>query len=1026
MKDSLKVTRKAGILLMTACLLGSATIQAAPKDSKMNDLPIVMQNQGITVKGIVTDPLGDPLPGVNIVERGTQNGAMTDLDGQYVITVANTQSILEFSYVGFRPHEEVVGTGTTYDVILREDSQLMDEIVVIGYGTQKKADVTSSVASVKSESFNKGAILDAGQLVQGKVAGLQISLPTGDPTASTSIILRGSTTLQGDRSPLVLVDGVPGSFSTVAPEDIESIDVLKDGSATAIYGTRGTNGVIIITTKSRKGDAPATIDYNGYISVSDMVRKADFMDAGDFRARLAEGWSFSGANDKDYGADTNWLDEISRKGISHVHNLTFRGGGKQTGVLANLTYESRQGTMKKSDVENIRGRFEVNHRMFDDKLTSTVSFIANERKAYTASNTGLFEDVYRQSSIQNPTQHIYDENGDYIERDVYFYTNPVSLLNEREGEYRNRNLRFTGSLEYRPISSLSLKAMYTRKGQSHINGYYYTHKHYTTTEGGYNGYAYRYTSDYRSDLMELTASWTENFDKHTIGFVGGYNYEGNVFEDFSMNNRDFATDAYSYNNMNAGLGIKNGDGGIASYKRSDKLIGVFARATYNYDDRYLLMVSIRRDGSSKFGEDHKWGNFPAISLGWRLNEEEFMSDVDWLDNLKIRAGYGVTGTNITDPYQSLSSLKYENYFVHNGEWINTLIPARNPNPELKWEKKFEYNLGVDFDFWNGRFGGSIDVYLRDTKDALWNYEVASPPYQYTSIMANAGEIRNQGFEIALNAIPVQKQDFEWSTNVSFSTNKNELRALGNDKFTSPVNYFYAGHTGEPIQVNTHKNVIGGPIGDFFGLRSVGLSSEGKWIVERYKRDENGNVTEKFYDLAENAKDEDRQTLGNGVPTTFLNWNNQFRYKNFDLSISMRGAFNYEILNFQKMYYGNPTIQYNVLNNAFDLHPVIDLGTGKATGEKVRINDSQRFVSEYIEKGDYWKIDNVTLGYTFNLPRSKYIKYLRLYASCLNLATITGYSGIDPEVRMTGNDPGMDSRDKYPTVRSYTFGVNVTF
>lgn len=1027
MKINTKLKKASVLPLVVACLFGATSNTfALPTNKGENELPAVMQNQQITIKGSVKDVSGEGLPGVNIIEKGTTNGVMTDFNGNYSITVSNTRAVLVLSYVGFSSQEITVGTKTTIDAILKEDSQLMDEIVVIGYGTQKKVDVTSSVASVKSESFNKGAVLDAGQLVQGKVAGLQISLPTGDPTASTSVILRGSTTLQGDREPLILVDGVPGSFSTVSPEDIETIDVLKDGSATAIYGTRGTNGVIIITTKSRKGDAPPTIDYNGYISISNMFRKADFMDADDLRARLAEGWSFSGANSQDFGSNTNWLDEVARTGISHVHNLTFRGGAKQTSVLANLTYEDRQGTMIKSDVENIRGRFEMNHHMFDDKLVTTLAIIANEKKAYTASNSGLFEDVYRQTSIQNPTQPVYDENGDYVERDVYFYTNPVSLLKERQGEYRNRNVRFTGSMEYRPISNLSLKAMYTRKGQSNINGYFLTRKHHTTTENGYNGYAYRYTSDYRNDMTELTASWNESFGKHRVGFVGGYNYEYNVFEEFSMNNRNFPTDSYSYNNMESGLGIKNGDGGIYSYKKDDKLIGLFARATYNYDDRYLMMVTIRRDGSTKFGDDHKWGNFPSVSFGWRLSEEEFMKDVSWVDNLKIRAGYGVTGTNIKDPYTSLASLNYEDYFLYNGTWINTLIPARNPNPDLRWEKKYEYNFGLDFDLLDGRLGGSIDAYLRDTKDALWDYAVASPPYQYTYIKANAGEIRNKGIEVAINAIPVSTQDFTWSTNMTFSTNKNELRALGNDKFTSPLDYFDSGHTGEPIQTSTHRNKIGGPIGDFFGLKSVGLSSDGKWVVERLNRDEDGNVTSVYYDLAENANDTDKQILGNGVPSTFLNWNNQFRYKNFDFSVSMRGAFNFEILNFQKMYYGNPTIQYNVLNSAFDLHPVVDMTTGKSTGTKVHINDSQRYVSEYIEKGDYWKIDNVTLGYTFNQIKSKYIKNLRVYASCLNLATFTGYSGVDPEVRMTDNDPGIDSRDKYPTVRSFTFGINATF
>lgn len=373
------------------------------------------------------------------------------------------------TYVGYTTQE--VSATRNPNIILHEDDHNLNEVVVIGYGTQKKADVTSAVASVKSEAFNKGAILDAGQLVQGKVAGLQISLANGDPTGSTSVMLRGASTLMGSRDPLILVDGVPGSFSTVAPEEIESIDVLKDGSATAIYGTRGTNGVIIITTKSGRREQPTTIEYSGYVSVSNQLKRPDFMGADDLRARWEEGLEFSGANDQDYHATTNWLDEVSRTGVSNVHNVTLRGGGKSTSMLGNVTYEQRQGTLKKSDMKNIRARLELTHRMFNDKLTTNLQLIANERK--NNAGIGFGYNVYRMACIQNPTQPVYDDEGNYVERNVYFYDNPITPLNEHTGTNRNRNIRFTGSLEFRPISDLIIKGMLTRKGQSNDRGYYY-------------------------------------------------------------------------------------------------------------------------------------------------------------------------------------------------------------------------------------------------------------------------------------------------------------------------------------------------------------------------------------------------------------------------------------------------------------------------------------------------------------------------------------------------------------------------
>lgn len=1019
-----------------AALLLANPVAAMASDGAAGKLNVQSVQQGsLKVSGVVKDVDGEPIIGASIFEKGTKNGTVTDVNGKFSLDVKPGASLI-VSYVGYTTQE--VSATRNPNIILHEDDHNLNEVVVIGYGTQKKADVTSAVASVKSEAFNKGAILDAGQLVQGKVAGLQISLANGDPTGSTSVMLRGASTLMGSRDPLILVDGVPGSFSTVAPEEIESIDVLKDGSATAIYGTRGTNGVIIITTKSGRREQPTTIEYSGYVSVSKQLKRPDFMGADDLRARWKEGLEFSGANDQDYGATTNWLDEVSRTGVSNVHNVTLRGGGKSTSMLGNVTYEQRQGTLKKSDMKNIRARLELTHRMFNDKLTTNLQLIANERK--NNAGIGFGYNVYRMACIQNPTQPVYDDEGNYVERNVYFYDNPITPLNEHTGTNRNRNIRFTGSLEFRPISDLIIKGMLTRKGQSNDRGYYYSHKAVTTTESGYNGYAYNYSYDLINDLYEITADWHHTFDKHNVGVIVGYNYEKTRYEWFDESNRNFPTDSYTYHKIETGKGLQNGAATMSSYKQEDTLIGLFGRVTYNYDDRYLLMASLRREGSSKFGADHKWGTFPGVSAGWRINNEKFMKGVKWVDNLKLRVGYGVTGININDPYQSLASLNYTNYFLYDGQWISTLVPARNANPDLRWEKKIEYNLGIDFELLKGRLGGAIDLYQRDTKDGLWNYTVPVPPYQYSTIMANVAKIRNSGIEILVNFVPVRTKDFEWRGNISYSHNKNEVRSISNDQFTMSTDYFYTGHTGEPIQTSTHRVKVGEPLGQFFGLKSVGLDESGKWVVERLKHDDPNDpekVTGTYYGLAEDANDADKQVLGNGIAKHFLNFNNTLTYKGFDLSINMRGQFGFQILNFQEMYYANPTIQYNVLNSAFDMHPVVSVSEDGSsisyTGKQTRIADAQRYVSEYVENGSFWKIDNLTLGYTFNTSKWKIVRNLRVYASCLNLLTITSYKGLDPEMSFRGDETGgyalafgTDHRDKFPTIRSYTFGINVTF
>lgn len=1004
-------------LLLSACLLLSANAGSHQLFANTeNSLLEVSQQKGITITGVIKDASGMELPGVNVVEKGTTNGTMSDMDGKFTLTVSDSKAILQFSYVGFQSQELAVGNQKSVTVKLIEDSQLVDEVVVIGYGTQKKGDVTSAISSVKSESFVKGAVTDAGQLVQGKVAGLTITMPSGDPTGNTQIMLRGISSLKGGSSPLVLVDGVPGSLNTVAPEDIESIDVLKDGSATAIYGTRGTNGVIIITTKASRKEMPPTIEYAGYLSISNILKRPDFMDASELRQKWSEGYEFLGANSEDFGYDTDWLGEISRTALSHVHNLSLRGGSKQTSYTASINYRNREGTFKNTDFEAFTTRFDIVHSMYDNKLTANVSAVLSEHTMPRSWSTY----IYRQALIHNPTEPVRSEDGNWNERDLYFYDNPVSYLNETVGEMKRKNQRFTGSLTYRPIESLTLKGMYARRTSSTTDGYYQTKKHVSTTKNGKNGYAYRRDADTYSNLIELTANFQKSFGKHNFSALVGYNYEDNTESWLKVDNYDFPTDAYTYNKIEAGQALQRGEATMSSYKSLDKLIGLFARVSYNYDDRYLFMFSLRHEGSTKFGADHKWGNFPGVSVGWRINKEHFMEDYTWLDNLKLRAGYGVTGINVGDPYTSLSSLNYEGAFLNNGTWSKNLETVRNANPDLRWEKKHEFNVGLDWDVLDGRLGGTLDYYNRRTKDAIWEYPVPVPPYLHDTMLANAAEMENSGFELLLHATPVKTDNFEWNTNVSYSTNKNKVVSISSDKFSIDKDYIYQGATGEPIQTSTHIVQVGKAIGTFYGLKSVDITDDGLWIVEG-KDPQTGEWTRM---LADQADSNSWQDLGNGIPKHYLNWNNTLTYKGFDLSINMRGAFGFSILNYQRMYYENakPSIQYNRLNSAFD----------KVYG-KSPVMDDQRYVSYYIEKGNYWKIDNVTLGYTFNkLGKQNVVKNLRIYGSVLNLATITGYKGLDPEIPLnTGDDygilnAGVDDRDKYPTTRSYTFGVNVTF
>ena len=956
------------------------------------------------VSGKVTDATtGEFLVGVSVYEKGTQNATTTDVNGVYTLNAIKKGQVLVFSFIGMKTTEITTDTRTIYDVVMQSEATGLNEVVVIGYGTQKKGDVTSAVSTVKSDKFVQGATKDAAQLIQGKVAGLTVSSSSGDPTQGTQIMLRGISTLMASSEPLVIVDGVPGNLNSVAPEDIASIDVLKDGSAAAIYGTRGNNGVIFVTTKRATINTPSTLEYSSYVSTQAIARKMDFLTASEYRQKIAEGIGF-----EDLGGSTDWLKEVTRTPVSQSHNLTFKGGNATSSYTASLNYRQFQGIFQKSDNDQFIGRLNLTHAMFNNKLKFNFD-MSSRNMSYWAGGDGYSFNtgIYRQVIIRNPTDVVKDANGAWQERDTYMYDNPVGLLNESNGLNKEKELRYSGSALYTPITDLHLKLMVSRVENSAIRGYYETKQHVSTTKYGKNGYASRSTDVNFDNLLEFTTDYSKNIEKHNVTLLGGYSYEYYEAENFWMQNWDFPTDLFSYNNMGTGDALIRGEAPMGSGKSSSTLIGFFGRFNYNYDNKYLVMASYRREGSSKFGENYKWGNFPAVSFGWRISSEPFMSNLTFLHELKLRAGYGVTGTSPTDPYQSQTSLNYGNRFLYNGKWIQGISPVRNPNPDLRWEKKEELNLGLDFAFLKGIVSGSVDLYKRTTRDMLYDFPVPMPPYLYSTILANSAEMENKGVEVMLAANnPFQSEMFKWTTSLTYSMNKNKLLSLSSDQYKLTVDYIDAGYTGEPIQTNTHRVKVGEPIGNFWGYKSVGVDENGEWIIEN-----KDGVQKSIVD----ADETDKQFIGNGLPKAYLGFNNTFNYKNFDLTVNLRGAFGFQILNFSRMYYENTyDLAYNKLASAFD----------KVYGQDLKSNLC--YVSYYVEQGDYVKLDNVTLGYTFDVKNSKVFKNARVYASGLNLLTITGYKGIDPEVNRSGLDPGDDQRDKYPTTRTFSIGVNVTF
>lgn len=990
-------------MLLTAALVAFSASAAYAATN-----PATLQQTKKQVSGTVTDKVGAVI-GASVMVPGTSIGVVTDVDGHYTIEVPAGTKVLEVSCIGYATQQITLGAGNVYNVVLVEDSQLLAETVVVGYGTMKKGEVASAITSVKSDNFVVTPSSNAAELIKGKVPGLVVNNPDGNPVSSTQVSLRGATTLKASTAPLVLIDGIPGSLDQVSPDDIDQIDVLKDGSAAAIYGTRGTNGVIIITTKNVTGELPTTVDFNAYVSTQSITRALPYLTADEYRT-LAKG--HVGYNDG--GASTNWLDEITRTPLTQIYNVSLKGGTKQTNYVASFEYRGMQGIIKLSDNTMMFPRIDVTHRMFDGKVKLNASVNGYTVKYHNGSDGGSFDTAVYNNINYNPTSPVYQPDGSYTENTgITDYYNPVSLLNETKGSTEGTMLRMQGNITYTPIPGLDFKALVSSNVYNQVQGHYETKAHSYNARTPKNGFASRGTVRNQQDMLELTAQYKNSFlQDHYYTVLVGYSYLNNNYQNYWMQNSNFAVDDYEYNNMGAGTqinkGYKSGYMNMSSNQEEDSLIGFFARLNYNYKGKYMFAASLRREGSTKFGENNKWGNFYSASAAWNMKEEGFLKDNATVSTLKLRAGYGETGTEPSARYMSLNTLTFGTNGYYNGSYIQSLMPSKNANPNLRWERKQEWNVGIDYGFWDERVYGTIDWYSRKTLDLLWDYSVSCPPYIYSSITANAGSILNTGIEIGVNVDVIRKKDFTWTSSINYSHNRNELLSLSNDEFTAS-DYSDQGSTGEPMQQSTHRLQVGQPLGNFYGFKSVDIDATGHWIIEG----EDGQPKS-----INDQQPTDKQVLGNGIPTHYLNFNNSLTWKNFDFNVAMRGAFGFQILNLTAMKWAAPTMltRGNVLKSAFD----------KVYGKTVLADDQPcQYVSYYVENGDYWKIDNVTLGYTLKL-NNKNFKSLRVFTTLRNVATLTGYTGIDPEVSVTGLTPGADSFYRYPATRSYTLGVSMKF
>jgi TonB-dependent starch-binding outer membrane protein SusC len=941
---------------------------------------------------------GSAIPGVNILEKGTSNGTVTDADGNYTISVG-ANATLVFSFVGYAPQEVAVGAQTSLNVTLQSDVTALSEVVVVGYGTQDKKEITSSVATLSTKDFNVGNINDPTQLLQGKVAGLSIYNRGGDPNSSAVIRLRGISTVGSNVQPLVVIDGVLGaSLDNVDPNDIESINVLKDGSAAAIYGSRGSSGVILVTTKRGSGKGGLSIDYNGYVAAASVANSIPVMTASQYVA----------AGGNNLGSVTDWQKEVTRTGVSNVHNISIAGGSQQTQFRISSNFRNVNGVLKKSGFDQINTRASLTHTALNDKLRVDVNM------SFTNRNSNFsFNEALRYAVLFNPTAPVRFNTGDYYQAILFDNFNPVAILEQNVNEGKRKNLNYNAKVDYTVIDNLTVTVNYGQQFESVLNGEYYSRN---SLFRGLNrgGLARRYTSDRSFTLFEGYATYSKKFDKIDLSATAGYSYQEDQFEDIFLSLGNFPNDQLGYNALENSGDILSGNPnllGISSSKSPiNKIIATFARVNLTYDNAIFFNASVRREGSTKLGANNRYGVFPAAGLGVDLNK---YLQIDRVDNLKIRIGYGVTGSLPTD------SGVAQDLYTYSNQGGGSITRQRAGNPNLRWEEKAETNVGIDFGLW-GKLSGSLDVYTRSVKDfvSLVPTQVAQvgAPFQFQ----NAGSLKTDGIELNLTYASLQFGQVRWTPGIVLSSYKSTLESIVGASTQVRANLGAPGQNSTP-QIRV---AVGEEIGQIWGPVFAGVNTDG---TPKFA-DLNGDGTIKAAPGDALLAGADFKKLGNGIPTMEIGWRNQVNYKNWDMNVFFRAAFGHSLVNNFRAFY--EPIDLGAINS---YNRVI-------TNKAVAGLTSAQYSSLYVESADFLRLDNMQIGYTVKGNPNSMFKNIRFYISGQNLFTITSYSGIDPEPVLqdpgavdnggfasTTSDvlaPGIDRRNNYFTARTYTFGLSI--
>lgn len=971
------------------------------------------------VSGTVRDSTtAFPLPGVNIVIKGTSQGTITNLDGEYELSVPSLSDTLLFSFLGYERKEVPIDGRTQIDVDLAEATyDVGAELVVVGYGTQERRQITGAVSSLDATDFVAGNVNAPADLIQGKVAGLQVTTRSGNPNDDAEIRLRGISSFGANQEPLVVVDGFVGaSMDNVDPNDIASIEVLKDASAAAIYGTRGSAGVILITTKSGSLGDDVSVDYNGFYTFEGIENRLDVLSAAEYR-ELSQQTGFSGP---DLGHDTDWFREITQPGSNHVHSLALSGGTENTIFRISGNFRDRNGIQKYTGFEEIGGRLNLTQWALDRDLQFTVQLAATVKEQ----NFG-FTDAFKFASIMNPTAPVtaegFENTGGYFEQPLFNYFNPVNIIEEgqRTGENKFYNGVLKAEYELRKlIPNLSVSAQYSIQTEDEIRRNFYSRQHKmlggATAASRGPGLAQQFYVDRRNELFETTLHYlTDVTSDFSVEGIAGYSFNDFVDEGFDASGGDFIADNVAYNNFTFAQDFDQGEGTVGSFKSTHRLIGFFGRGNVNYDGTLFLNGSLRREGSSRFGIDRKWGTFWAAGVGVEVMN---LIDVSFLNSLRLRGSIGKTGQDAPESGLSLQRFAPQGNFFVNGQFIQSFGPVSNPNPNLKWEEKTEINVGLDFEAIGSRLVGRIDAYNSVTSDLLFEVAVPVPPNLFPTTWTNVGELETSGLELSLDFAAIERNPggrLSWDTGVIMSFYSETVL---NEFVTEDVQFL--ANPGSP-GLNT-PNLIrikeGEPIGQLWGPKFSRIGENGEWL---FTKPDGSEVT--YSNLAFPT---DEQILGNGLPDYQIGWTNTLTYGNLDLNFFIEGVFGHQLANMFSLFYSVPKqiTSYNVLKESFEL---------------ARLKDDPRWSSRYIENGDYVRINNATLGYTFPTFGGS-IRRVRVYVSGNNLYTFTGYSGVNPQVRYVDSNlgqseqgssggplaPGIERRIEWFTARSISVGLNL--